>query len=102
MQRSSTNSLLSRCVGEEKLLREVLTLTFAEDYVLDGKGETIFRRRCFRPLLERITRKAIKRGIINDDAPQRCIDSHMHCFNALSSLLARHSCFYSTRLSPGD
>ena len=64
-----------RTVNEINLIRGVLTLTEPNDYVLDCKGETIFRRRCFRPLLERITRKAIKRGIIADDAPQRCVET---------------------------
>lgn len=58
---------------ETELLREVLTLTKPDDYVLDAKCETIFRRRSFRPVLERITIKALQRGLIVDDAPQRCI-----------------------------
>src|SRR5437868_10455143 len=78
----------NKTLGEEKLLRDVLSLTSPEDYVLDGKGETIFRRRCFRPLLERITRKAIKRGIITDDAPQRCIETRT-C--VVATMLHRYS-----------
>jgi hypothetical protein len=61
---------------ETDLLRCVLALTEPDDYVLDCKGETIFRRRCFRPLLERITMESIERGIIKDDAPERCIETH--------------------------
>jgi hypothetical protein len=61
---------------EPVLLRSVLRLTDPEDYVLDCKGETVFRRRCFRPVLEWITIKAIARGLITDDAPQRCIATH--------------------------
>ena len=72
---SQRSAWKDKTVGERTLLRDVLALTSPSDYVLDAKGETIFRRRCFRPLLERITRKAIKRGVIHDDAPQRCIDT---------------------------
>ncbi|HXM74262.1 MAG TPA: glycosyltransferase family 39 protein [Chthoniobacterales bacterium] len=61
---------------ETDLLRRVLALTEPDDYVLDCKGETIFRRRCFRPLLERITMESIEQGIIKDDAPERCVETH--------------------------
>ena len=77
-----------RTIGETNLLRDVLALTQPDDYVLDCKGETIFRRRCFRLLLERITRKAIKRGIITDDAPQRCIETRT-C--VVATMLHRYS-----------
>ena len=59
-----------------QLLRDVLVLTDPGDYILDAKGETIFRRRCSRAVLENITISAIKRGTMADDAPQRCIETH--------------------------
>jgi len=59
-----------------KLIRDVLVLTDPGDYVLDAKGEMIFRRRCSRAILENITISAIKRGTMIDDAPQRCIETH--------------------------
>jgi len=59
---------------EANLLRDVLALTEPSDYVFDCKGETVFRQRCFRPVLERITMKAIGRGIIVDNAPQLCVE----------------------------
>ncbi len=58
---------------ETRLLRNVLALTEPTDYVFDCKGETVFRPRCFRPILEAITIRAIHKGILVDDAPQRCI-----------------------------
>src|SRR6266446_9425844 len=58
------------------MLRSLINLTEPEDYVLDCEGETIFRERCFRPVLDRLTMKAIQRGIIADTAPQRCIETH--------------------------
>ncbi|HEV2046129.1 MAG TPA: glycosyltransferase family 39 protein [Chthoniobacterales bacterium] len=57
------------------LLRSVLALTNPDDYVLDCKGETVFRPRCSRRVLEMITRRAIARGIFVDDVPQRCFET---------------------------
>jgi dolichyl-phosphate-mannose-protein mannosyltransferase len=62
--------------NDTKLLRDVLVLTDPGDYILDAKGETIFRRRCSRAVLEHITTNAIERGTMIDDAPQRCIETH--------------------------
>ena len=60
---------------ETQLLREVLALTKPDDYVLDAKCETIFRRRSFRPVFERITIKALQRGLIKEDVPARCVET---------------------------
>lgn len=60
---------------ETNLLRDVLALTEPTDLVFDAKGETVFRERCFRPVLETITVKAIERGIMTDRAPQRCVET---------------------------
>jgi dolichyl-phosphate-mannose-protein mannosyltransferase len=57
------------------LLRSILALTNPNDYVLDCKGETVFRPRCSRLVLEMLTLRAIARGILVDDAPQRCIET---------------------------
>lgn len=61
--------------NETNMLRDILTLTTPRDYVFDCKGETIFRRRPFWPILETITRERIRRGLMTDDAPQRCIET---------------------------
>jgi hypothetical protein len=60
---------------ETKLLYDILNLTTARDYVLDCKGETVFRQRPFWPVLETITRKRIQQGLILDNTPQRCIET---------------------------
>ena len=60
---------------ETNMLRDILTLTTPRDYVFDCKGETIFRRRPFRPVLETITRERIRRGLMTDNAPQRCVET---------------------------
>ena len=61
--------------GERKMFSDILSLTNSDDYVFDCKGETVFRRRCFRPILETITMKQIRRGLIPNDAPRRCMDT---------------------------
>jgi hypothetical protein len=61
---------------ETDLLRNVLTLLTPGDYVLDCKGETIFRQRGVRAVYETITKSAIQRGLILDNAPQRCVETH--------------------------
>jgi len=60
---------------ETNLLRDILALTQPTDYVLDAKGETLFRPRCTQLVLERITMGAIARGLIADDSPRKCIET---------------------------
>jgi hypothetical protein len=64
-----------RTHGETDLLRNTLGLLGPGDYVLDLKGETVFRRRCVRPIFEAITRSAIERGILLDNVPQACVQT---------------------------
>jgi hypothetical protein len=60
---------------ETDLLRDVLTLTEPGDYVFDCKGETIFRQRCYRPVLEPVTFERIQRKLVIDNVAQRCIET---------------------------
>jgi hypothetical protein len=64
-----------RTKRETDLLRNVLMLLKPGDYVLDCKGETVFRQRGVRAVYETITKSAIQRGLILDNAPQRCVDT---------------------------
>jgi hypothetical protein len=66
---------LNGAKAETELLRDVLTLTEPGDFVFDCKGETIFRQRCFRPILEPVTFERIQRRIIMDDVAQRCVET---------------------------
>jgi hypothetical protein len=61
---------------ETNLLHGVLKLTDPGDYVLDCKGETIFRQRCFRPVTESITMERLMRGLIADNAAEQCVGTH--------------------------
>jgi len=65
-----------RTKRETDLLRNVLTLLKPGDYVLDCKGETVFRQRGVRAVYETITKSAIQRGLIVDNAPRRCVETH--------------------------
>jgi hypothetical protein len=60
---------------ESDLLRSTLKLTEPADFVFDRRGETVFRQRCFYPIIETFTKERIRRGLIVDDTIQRCIDT---------------------------
>jgi cell shape-determining protein MreD len=62
--------------AETNLLRGVLKLTDPGDFVIDCKGETIFRQRCFRPVTESIMLERLMRGLVVDNAAQRCVETH--------------------------
>ena len=60
---------------ETELLRDVLVLTEPGDFVFDCKGETVFRQRCFRPVLEPVMFERLQRKMIVDDVAQRCVET---------------------------
>lgn len=60
---------------ETELVRDVLKLTGPGEYVFDCKGESIFRQRSLWPVYEPITMERIRRGLMTDDAAQKCIDT---------------------------
>ena len=61
--------------AETELLRDVLALTEPGDFVFDCKGETIFRQRCSRAVLEPVTFERLQRQMIPDDVAQRCVET---------------------------
>src|SRR4029077_17920111 len=65
-----------RTKRETNLLRDVLAVLKPGDYVLDCQAETVFRQRCVWSIFETITKSAIKRGLIVDSAPQKCVETH--------------------------
>ncbi len=66
---------LKETQGQIRYVSEVLSLTGPHDYVMDFKGEAIFRHRPYYYVLEPMTRMHIKSGTIVDDIPQRMIDT---------------------------
>lgn len=61
---------------ETDLLRAISKLTEPSDFILDEKGETVFRQRCFGPVWEVVTVERIRRGLMIDNAAQRCVETH--------------------------
>jgi len=66
---------IDRARLETGLLRGVLKLTEPGDFVLDCKGETIFRQRCFWPVTESIMLERIARRLVVDNAGARAIET---------------------------
>ena len=60
---------------ESDLLRDTLKLTEPGDFVFDRRGEMVFRQRCFYPIIETFTEERIRRGLMEDNVIQRCIDT---------------------------
>jgi len=52
-------------------LADVLALTGPEDYVMDDKGDFVFRRRALYWVLEPITKARFRMGTIHDNIPMR-------------------------------
>lgn len=65
-----------RTKREANLLRDVLAVLKPGDYVLDCQAETVFRQRCVWSIFETITKSAIKRGLIVDNTPHKCVETH--------------------------
>jgi hypothetical protein len=57
------------------IVADTLRLTTASDYVMDSKGETIYRKRPFRFVLERMTLGRMGNGQIDNDIIQRLIET---------------------------
>ena len=55
------------------IISDVLTLTEKQDYVMDAKGEDVFRRRAFYYPLEGVTLERMRLGLIEDNIPERLI-----------------------------
>jgi hypothetical protein len=57
------------------LIANVLRLTDEADYVMDSKGETIYRHRPIYYMLDRITKRRMHRHLIGDDIIERVIET---------------------------
>jgi hypothetical protein len=57
------------------LIANVLRLTDESDYVMDSKGETIYRRRPIYYVLDGITKWRMHSHLIRDDIPERLIET---------------------------
>jgi dolichyl-phosphate-mannose-protein mannosyltransferase len=76
--------------AETGLLRAILKLTDPGDYVLDCKGETIFRQRCFRPVTESVMMERLSRRLVADNAAERAVETHT-CVAAFKGRMPFHA-----------
>ncbi len=60
---------------ETDLLRATHQLTEPSDFVLDEKGETVFRQRCFGPIWEPCVMERIRQGLMVDNAAERAVQT---------------------------
>ena len=58
-----------------KLIANVLSLTSKDEYIMDAKGEAIYRRRPFYFALEGVTLRRIQLNLIDDDIPEKLIET---------------------------
>jgi len=66
------------------IVAAALRLTAPDEAVFDDKGDAVFRRRAFVPVLEDITREAMAEGRIADTIPEAIL-SHRVCVATLAS-----------------
>jgi Dolichyl-phosphate-mannose-protein mannosyltransferase len=81
---------IDRAKLETNLLRGVLKLTDPGDYVLDCKGETIFRQRCFWPVTESITVERLRRKLVADNVAERAVETRT-CVAAMKGRMPFHA-----------
>lgn len=67
---------------EITMMRQVLGLTRIDDPIMDLKGETVYRRRPYYHILEFITRREIRRGVIADTIPEDVVRARCHVAQA--------------------
>jgi hypothetical protein len=66
------------------IVAAALRLTAPDEAVFDDKGDAVFRRRAFVPVLEDITREAMAEGRIADTIPEAILARHV-CVATLAS-----------------
>jgi hypothetical protein len=66
------------------IVAAALRLTAPDEAVFDDKGDAVFRRRAFVPVLEDITREAMAEGRIADTIPEAILAHHV-CVATLAS-----------------
>jgi hypothetical protein len=57
------------------MIKDALTLTTSGEYVMDAKGETVFRPRPYYYAFEGFTEARIDRGLMTSTVPQRLIET---------------------------
>ena len=63
---------------QQEILREVIQLTRPGEWVMDFKGESVFRRRAFYYVLEPLAIRRIKLKLIEDTIPRDVVEKEVH------------------------
>jgi hypothetical protein len=82
------------------LIANVLKLTDDSDYVMDSKGETIYRHRPIYYMLDRITRRRMQRHLIRDDITKRLIETRTALIATPSRVPRRDVAFITNNYLP--
>jgi hypothetical protein len=82
------------------LIANVLNLTEESDYVMDSKGETIYRHRPIYYMLDRITRRRMHRHLIRDDITERLIETRTALVATISRVPRRDVAFITNNYLP--
>src|SRR5438477_2863514 len=64
------------------MLHQVLRLTRPGEYLMDFKGETVFRRRPYYFIFEKIGRGAMRRGLLRDTVAEAMVRTKCHVAQA--------------------
>jgi hypothetical protein len=82
------------------LIANVLKLTDESDYVMDSKGETIYRHRPIYYMLDRITKRRMHRHLIRDDITERLIETRTALIATISRVPRRDVAFIKNNYLP--
>ena len=73
---STTSPFTDMTRDKTGIVADVLKLTDADDFVMDSKGETIYRNRPTpHVILEGLTLRRLRRGLLQDDIAERLIET---------------------------
>jgi hypothetical protein len=72
---ASASPFQDRTRNKISMIANVLRLTKPDDYVMDSKGETIYRRRPFYYVMEGLTGFRMKSGLIKDDIIEKIVET---------------------------
>src|SRR5262249_43258292 len=73
------------------MMNQVLNLTRPGDYLMDFKGETIYRRRPYYYIFEAIGRREMERHLIPDDVPEKIIAARCYVTQAEGPFFSRRT-----------
>jgi hypothetical protein len=79
---------------------QTLDLTRPDEYVMDGKGELVFRKRAFYYALETLTLRRISLGLIPDDICERLIVTRTAVLSKIGRLTPRAQTFVGENYLP--